>query len=138
VLGRSAVQVVRRTRPRELVYVRKLPVTVLRPTPAQAEVRYLFAQAVGESRLLTVEQVARLVGGEVVEVNGRRYVRMPDGRVLQKHMAYVAYVLGGYRSPRRGLPRPAWLEELSRVYLPSLPYSVVAEVRAKSLLGGKG
>jgi hypothetical protein len=128
---RPTIQVIRRTRPRELVYVRRLPATVARPTPAQAELRYLFAQAVRESGLLTVEQVARLVGGEVVEVGGRRYVRMPDGRVLQKHMAYVAYVLRGYRSPRRRLPRPAWLEELSRTYFPPLPYRVVAEARAR-------
>jgi hypothetical protein len=121
------VQLVYRRGPRELLYFRRAPVTIKRPTPAQAEVRLRFAEAARESKLFTIEEVARLVGGEVVEVHGRKMIKMPDGRLLMKHMAYVSYAMRGYRSPQRRLPIPAWLEEISRRLYLSVPAKAVAE-----------
>jgi hypothetical protein len=115
------IQLVVRTRPRLLVYARKVPVTVKRPTPAQAEVRLRFAEVVRESKRYTVEEVARMVGGEAVEVNGVKAVKMPDGRILMKHMAYVSHVMRGYKSPHARIQIPAWLEELSKRYYTPIP-----------------
>jgi hypothetical protein len=115
------LQLVVRTKPRLRVYLRKAPATIKRPTPAQAETRLLFARAVEEAKNLTIEQVAELVGGVVVEVNGKKAVMTPDGRVLMKHMAYVAHALRGYKSPRARVKIPAWLELLSRTFYTPLP-----------------
>jgi hypothetical protein len=120
-------QIVLRTRPRPLVYVRRTPVTVKRPTPAQADARRRFGEAIRESKRYTVEEVARIVGGEVVEVNGVKAIKMPDGRILMKHMAYASHAMRGYRSPQRRIPIPAWLEELSRRYYTSIPARVLVE-----------
>jgi hypothetical protein len=120
------VQLVVRTRPRLLVYVRRPPPTIWRPTPAQADVRRRFGEVIRESRRYTVEEVARMVGGEVVEVNGKKAIKMPDGRVLMKHMAYASYAMRGYRSPHRRIPVPAWLEELSKRYYLPIPGRAVA------------
>jgi hypothetical protein len=53
------------------------------------------------------------VGGQVVEVNGRKAIRMPDGRLLLKQMAFVKWFMEGYRTglakPR---PEPLWLRQL--------------------------
>jgi hypothetical protein len=128
------IQIVYRRRPRETIYIRKVPVTVYRPTPAQAELRLLFRQAIQESKLLAVEQVAKLVGGEVVEINGKKAIRMPDGRILMKHMAYVAYVIKNYRSSKSRIYRvPAWLEEIRRRYFLSIPTEKALEVLSKSV-----
>lgn len=115
------LQLVLRTKPRLRVYLRKAPVTIERPTPAQAETRLLFARAVEESKKLTAEQVAELIGGVVVEVNGKKAIMTPDGRVLMKHMAYVAHALKGYKSPHARVKIPAWLELLSRTFYTPLP-----------------
>jgi hypothetical protein len=127
------VQIVVRTRPRLLVYVKRAPVTIKRPTPAQADTRRRFGEAIKESKKYTVEEIARMVGGEVVEVNGVKAIKMPDGRILMKHMAYASHAMRGYRSPWRRIPIPAWLEELSRRYYTSIPIRAVAEraVRAE-------
>jgi hypothetical protein len=125
------MQIVVRTRPRLLVYLRRAPATVKRPTPAQADARRRFREAVEESKKYTVEEVARMVGGEVVEVDGKKAVKMPDGRVLMKHMAYASHAMRGYRSPHRRVPIPAWLEELSKRYYASIPARAVAERLAR-------
>jgi len=93
--------------------VRALPITAYQPTRAQAKANLMFALAARISRLLTVEEVAMLVGGQVVEVNGRKAIRMPDGRLLLKQMAFVKWFMEGYRTglakPR---PEPLWLRQL--------------------------
>jgi len=132
-VGREAergadVQVVVRSRPRQTIYVRKPPVTMWRPTPAQAELRYLFAESVRVAKELSVEDVARLVRGEVVDVGGKKAIRMPDGRILMKHMAYVKYALSGYRSPESGVKVPAWLEDIAWKWFKPAPLKKVGEV----------
>jgi hypothetical protein len=61
------------------------------PSEAQLRVRRQLAEAAREASRMTVEEVASLVGGEVVEVEGRKLVKLPDGRVLDKNRAYVAF-----------------------------------------------
>jgi hypothetical protein len=93
--------------------VRAAPATIEHPTDAQAASRVAFAAAARVSRAFTVEEVAALVGGQVVEVNGRKLIRMPDGRLLLKQMAFVRWFMEGYRTglakPR---PEPEWLRQL--------------------------
>ena len=107
---RVAVQVyLRQGRP----VVRAVPYTAEHPTDAQAMSRVMFGVAAKMSRFFTVEEVAALVGGQVVEVNGRKMIRMPDGRLLLKQMAFVKWFMEGYRTglakPR---PEPLWLRQL--------------------------
>jgi hypothetical protein len=75
--------------------------------------RLMFGVAAKMSRFFTVEEVAALVGGQVVEVNGRKMIRTPDGRLLLKQMAFVKWFMEGYRT---GLakpgPEPEWLRQL--------------------------
>jgi len=93
--------------------VRAVPATAEHPTSAQAASRAAFAVAAKVSRFFTVEEVAELVGGQVVKVNGKKLVRMPDGRLLLKQMAFVKWFMEGYRT---GLakpgPKPEWLRQL--------------------------
>jgi hypothetical protein len=93
--------------------VRAVPATAEHPTEAQAMSRLMFGVAAKVSRVLTVEEVAALVGGQVVEVNGRKMIRTPDGRLLLKQMAFVKWFMEGYRT---GLakpgPKPEWLSQL--------------------------
>jgi hypothetical protein len=93
--------------------VRAVPATAEHPTEAQAMSRLMFGVAARVSRFFTVEEVAMLVGGQVVEVNGRKMIRMPDGRLLLKQMAFVKWFMEGYRTglakPR---PEPEWLSQL--------------------------
>ena len=63
------------------------------PSEAQLRARRELAGASKEASRLTVEEVARLVGGEVVEVKDSKKIRLPDGRVLSKQPAYVHYKL---------------------------------------------
>ena len=93
--------------------VRALPITAYQPTRAQAKANLMFALAARISRLLTVEEVAMLVGGQVVEVNGRKAIRMPDGRLLLKQMAFVKWFMEGYRTGlAKPKPEPLWLRQL--------------------------
>jgi hypothetical protein len=126
------VQIVVRTRPRLIVYLRRAPATVKRPTPAQADARRRFGEVIRESKRYTVEEVARIVGGEVVEVNGVKAIKMPDGRILMKHTAYASHAMRGYRSPQRRIPIPAWLEELSRRYYAPIPSRALTERLARA------
>jgi len=93
--------------------VRAVPATAEHPTDAQAMSRVMFGVAAKMSRFFTVEEVATLVGGQVVEVNGRKMIRTPDGRLLLKQMAFVKWFMEGYRT---GLakpgPKPEWLRQL--------------------------
>jgi len=93
--------------------VRALAATAEHPTDAQAMSRVMFGVAAKMSRFFTVEEVAALVGGQVVEVNGRKMIRTPDGRLLLKQMAFVRWFMEGYRT---GLakpgPKPEWLSQL--------------------------
>jgi len=93
--------------------VRAVPATAEHPTDAQAMSRVMFGVAAKMSRFFTVEEVAALVGGQVVEVNGRKMIRTPDGRLLLKQMAFVRWFMEGYRT---GLakpgPKPEWLSQL--------------------------
>jgi hypothetical protein len=125
---REIIQTVRRTKPKPIVYYRRRPVTYVRPSPAQAEIRYLFAQAVSEAKLLTAEQIAKMIGGEVVELNGKKYIKMPDGRILMKHMAYVKYLLEGYKSEKSGVKTPVWLEEISRKTFTPIPFEIIKRI----------
>jgi len=120
------VQLVLRWRPRLAVYARAEPVTVRRPTPAQAEARLRFAEAARLARVLTPERVAELVGGEAVEIQGKRWVRLPDGRVVPPQNALVKWYMSGWRSGRsRVFELPRWLRELSRAWLPAVPVELI-------------
>jgi hypothetical protein len=125
------IEAVMRRRPKLVIYVRRRPVTREIPTKAQAELRVLFAHAVRIAKLLTVEKVAELVGGEVVQVGDKKYVKMPDGRILMKHMALVKHLLKGYSSPDRRYRMPLWLEELSkRLLTPVTPPELAEQIKA--------
>ncbi|RLE65002.1 MAG: hypothetical protein DRJ38_04485 [Thermoprotei archaeon] len=119
---RVRLQLVLRWRPRLVTYVRLEPVTVVRPTPAQAQCRLRFGELSRAARHFSVEEVAEMVGGEVVEVNGRKVVKLPDGRLLMKHQAFIKAMLTGWRSPDTRVHIPKWLREISRTYY-TLPYS---------------
>lgn len=127
---RVSTQLVIRWRPRLTVYVRAEPVTVRRPTPAQADARLRFGELARESKLYSVEEVAEMVGGEVVEVNGKKAIKLPDGRVLMKHQAFIKARLTGFRSQYTRVFRlPRWLSELSTTYYPAVPVRVLRAVK---------
>lgn len=107
------VQLVRRSRPRETWYVRSAPATIHLPTPAQAECRLRFASVARAAARAPLEVVAEMVGGEPVLVDGREAVRMPDGRLLLKHQAYVSAVMQGWRSPSAKYEPPLWYRRLA-------------------------
>ena len=80
-----------------------------------------------------------MVGGEVVEVNGVKAVRLPDGRVIQKHQAFIKAMLTGWRSPYTRVTLPKWLRSLSRSFF-SLPVQQVKkykELEEKMYIGGR-
>jgi len=108
--------------------VRALAATAEHPTDAQAMSRVMFGVAAKMSRFFTVEEVAALVGGQVVEVNGRKMIRTPDGRLLLKQMAFVKWFMEGYRT---GLakpgPKPEWLSQLEAKH--SLFYRLLYNAR---------
>ena len=108
--------------------VRAVPATAEHPTEAQAMSRLMFGVAAKMSRFFTVEEVAKLVGGQVVEVNGRKMIRTPDGRLLLKQMAFVKWFMEGYRTglakPR---PEPEWLSQLEAKH--SLFYRLLYNAR---------
>jgi len=108
--------------------VRAVPATAEHPTDAQAMSRVMFGVAAKMSRFFTVEEVAALVGGQVVEVNGRKMIRTPDGRLLLKQMAFVRWFMEGYRT---GLakpgPKPEWLSQLEAKH--SLFYRLLYNAR---------
>jgi len=108
--------------------VRALAATAEHPTDAQAMSRVMFGVAAKMSRFFTVEEVATLVGGQVVEVNGRKMIRTPDGRLLLKQMAFVRWFMEGYRT---GLakpgPKPEWLSQLEAKH--SLFYRLLYNAR---------
>lgn len=108
------LQLVRRGKPRETVYLRSPPITALNPTPAQAECRLEFGCVSRAGVRAPLDVVASMVGGEPVIVNGKEAVRMPDGRVLMKHQAYISALMTGWRSPRStyGEP-PLWVKRLA-------------------------
>jgi len=81
-----------------------------------------FGELSRAARHFSVEEVAEMVGGEVVEVNGRKVVKLPDGRLLMKHQAFIKAMLTGWRSPDTRVHIPKWLREISRTYY-TLPYS---------------
>ena len=124
---REELEVVVRTKPKLTVYFRRRAITRVRPTPAQAEARLRMAEAMRIARLLSPEEVARIVGGEAVKVGEKVAVRMPDGRLLQKDMAFVSFYMRGWRSGKRRAAIPAWLEDTSKRFLP-LPLRAVEEL----------
>jgi len=140
ILGRrTRIQLVLRWRPRLVLYVREEPVTVRRPTRAQAHCRLRFGELSRASRHFSAEEVAEMVGGEVVEVNGVKAVRLPDGRVIQKHQAFIKAMLTGWRSPYTRVTLPKWLRSLSRSFF-SLPVQQVKkykELEEKMYIGGR-
>ena len=120
------LQLVLRWRPSPRPYFRAEPVTVRRPTPAQAEARLRFAEAARLARLLSPEQVAELVGGEVVEIQGKRWVRLPDGRVLPPQNALVKWYMSGWRSRHtRVYDLPAWLRRLRKALHPPVSIELI-------------
>ncbi len=108
--------------------VRAVPYTAEHPTDAQAMSRLMFGVAAKISRFFTAEEVAMLVGGQVVEANGRKLILMPDGRLLLKQMAFVKWFMEGYRTglakPR---PVPEWLSQLEAKH--SLFYRLLYNAR---------
>lgn len=124
-----SIQLVLRRKPGIVVYPRSTPVTVKRPTPAQAQCRLRFGELSRAARHYTHEEVARMVGGEVVEVNGRKAIKMPDGRLLQKHHAFIKAMLAGWRSPDTRVHIPLWLRRLSQVYWPPLPHEAIKKYK---------
>jgi hypothetical protein len=121
------LEVVVRTEPKLTIYFRRPAITRLRPTPAQAEARLRMAEAMRIAKLLSAEEVAKLVGGEVVKVGDKVAIRMPDGRLLQKDMAFVGFYMRGWRSGRRRVAIPAWLEDVSKRFV-ALPLRAVEEL----------
>lgn len=121
------LEVVVRTKPKLTVYFRRPAVTRRRPTPAQAEARLRMAEAMRTAKLLSPEAVAKLVGGEVVRVGDRTAIRMPDGRLLQKDMAFVGFYMRNWRSGKRRAAIPAWLEDISKRFV-ALPLRAVEEL----------
>jgi len=115
---RVTLQLVLRLRPELTVYARSEPVTVKRPTRAQAQCRLKFGELSKAAKHFTHEEVARMVGGEVVEVNGKKAIKMPDGRLLMKHQALIKAMLSGWKSPYTQVHIPTWLREASRLYTP--------------------
>lgn len=109
----AELQLVQRLSPRPIIYIRAKPVTCTNPTAAQAEQRLRFAIAAREASKYTVEQVARMVGGRVVEVNGVKAVQMPDGRILLRQQAYISYMLTGSKSADRKTKLPLWAQRLT-------------------------
>jgi len=108
--------------------VRAVPYTAEHPTDAQAMSRVMFSVAAKISRFFTAEEVAMLVGGQVVEANGRKLILMPDGRLLLKQMAFVKWFMEGYTTglakPR---PKPKWLRQLEAKH--SLFYRLLYNAR---------
>ena len=127
----TRLQLVLRLRPEPRAYVRAEPVTAARPTRAQAECRLRFGELARAARHFTHEEVARMVGGEVVEVGGRKAIRLPDGRLLLKHQAFMKATMSGWRSPHARAHLPAWLRQLSRLYV-AVPLASLRYIR----LGG--
>jgi len=136
---RVRLQLVIRWKPRLTVYPRSEPVTIRRPTRAQAHCRSRFGELSGVGRFFSAREVAEMLGGEVIKVNGREAVKLPDGRILQKHQAFLKAMLTGFKSPYTRVHLPKWLRELSRTYY-TIPgylfkkYKVVAE---KLYIGGR-
>jgi hypothetical protein len=94
--------------------VRALPITAYQPTRAQAKANLMFALAAKISKALTAEEVAKLVGGQVVEVNGRKAIKMLDGRLLLKQMAFVKWFMEGYRLGSQSLSQSPVAKQLER------------------------
>ena len=120
--------------------VRAVPATAEHPTEAQAMSRLMFGVAARVSRFFTVEEVAALVGGQVVEVNGRKMIRTPDGRLLLKQMAFVRWFMEGRRTglakPR---PEPLWLRQLEakRELLRELEFKVTVNPGKPNLISSQ-
>jgi len=127
---RTKLQLVLRWKPKPLVYVRSEPVTVERPTRAQAQCRLKFGELSEASKHYTYEEVAELVGGEVVEINGGKAIKLPDGRILMKHHAFIKARLSGWRSPHTRVRIPRWLRELSSRYWVSIPAFILKKYKA--------
>ncbi|RLE62833.1 MAG: hypothetical protein DRJ47_10095 [Thermoprotei archaeon] len=121
---RTRIQLVLRTRPKLRIFVRKEPVTARRPTAAQAQCRLRFGELSKAARNYSHEEVARMVGGEVVVVNGKKAIRMPDGRILLKHQAFIKAMMTGWKSPDTRIHLPKWMQELSRVYFRIPGYTI--------------
>ena len=108
------LQLVWRRRPRDTIYVRAAPYTIIHPTHAQRESQRAFAEA------------ARLA-------RGKRGLA-PDGLPWAAH--YVRLLLTGYRTglAREGKPR-LWEEQL-RLY--TRLRGIVASIAAAEATGGRG
>jgi len=115
------------------LYLRSLPITCSQPTPAQAEIRALFAIYARQASALSVEQVARIVGGEVVDVNGLKLIKMPDGRLLLKQQAYISYALRSYRSSLKKEKKPLWMQRLVEMF----GVEALQRVRYKTLVASE-
>ena len=110
------MQLVLRTKPELNVYLRREPITYKYPTVAQALCRLKFSEVAEASKNFSIEEVAELVGGEVVEVEGRKAVKLPDGRLLTKHQAFIKAMLSGWRSGAAKTYVPKWLLETYYTY----------------------
>lgn len=129
-VGGVKIQIVnRRGRP----YARLLPSSVYNPSAAQAEARVVFQKIAAMARRLTPEEVAWLVGGEVYRGS---LIRMPDGRVLPKAAALVAYYMRDFRPPRLGnralLNPPKWrrvLDQRRQAIVDAIVSSVARVIR---------
>lgn len=108
---------------------RALPYTVYMPTSAQAEMAMKFAEIVKASKAFTIEEVAKLVNGKVIEINGKKFIEMPDKSIYLKQMALVKYYLKNYRSKnRKPLPKPVWYQNFEKSYrwlLPPMPSATI-------------
>jgi len=88
--GKYIVYVRRRSKP----YFRRSPTKP--PTPPKRMTWITFAKLVKEAKKKSFEEVARLVGGEVVELpTGGKVIKLPSGEMLPKAAAYVRAMMKG-------------------------------------------
>jgi len=91
----TAIQIVHRKKPREKVYLRAAPRTILFPTAAQIEARIRFGEAASKAK----------DGKGLVEVEG--YGELPQAA------AKVVEELKGFKSEeKKEPPKPQWYERM--------------------------
>jgi len=65
----------------------------------QLEVRAEFGKLAQEAAGKSAEEIARIVGGTVIEGKTGKLIQMPDGRILPPVAAYIAAKMKGFRAP---------------------------------------
>lgn len=118
------IQVVRRSRPRPIIYFRGY--TYHPPSKHQIEARVNFGRAAEEAEKLSVEEVAKLIGARVYD--RERQLVLYRGDVLPKAAAYIKWKLRDkkYAPPKTQLEK--LVEIIERIY-PELTREVKTALR---------